>query len=67
MGFRVERNRGRVGHERKDRGSEFQTVGAANEKDRRSFAEVIFGNFKRCLSAHLRLLVGLHGVMSSIR
>ena len=48
MGFRVERNRGRVEHELKDRSSEFQTVDAANEKDRRSFAEVIFGNFKRC-------------------
>ena len=27
--FRAERNRGRVGDDRKDKGSEFQTVGAA--------------------------------------
>ena len=65
--LRAERNRGKEGHERKDRGSEFQTVGAAKEKERRPLADVILGNFKRCLSADLRFRVGLCGVMSSRR
>ena len=38
------RKRDRVGRERKTRDSEFQTLGAANKKERRSFADRISGN-----------------------
>ena len=41
MSFRDIRKRSRLGRERRARGSEFQTVGEANEKERRPFADRI--------------------------
>ena len=59
MSFNDVRKRGRLGSERRARGSEFQTVGEANEKERRPFADRISGKFSKCLSADLRLRAGL--------
>ena len=65
--LRPERNKGRVGQVRKDKGREFQTVGAAKEKERRPLAERISGTVRRCLMTLLRFLVGLYGVRRSER
>ena len=55
----MERKRDRVGQERKERGREFHTVGAAKEKERRPLAERISGMMSRDLSADLSCLVGM--------
>ena len=39
--FNEERNKGKVGQDRSGRGREFQMDGAANEKERRPFADRI--------------------------
>ena len=57
--FKDERNRGRVGHVRSGRGREFQMDGAANENERRPFADRISGTVRRNLSRDLRFLVGI--------
>ena len=44
--------------ERRLRGSEFQRVGAAYEKDLRPAAEVMKGTVSRCLSAERKDLEG---------
>ena len=41
--FSEERNKGKVGQDRSGRGREFQIYGAANENERRPFAERISG------------------------
>ena len=53
-----ERNKDKVGDKRKDKGSEFQIVGAAKEKERRPLADRMSGTVSRDLSADLRLRVG---------
>ena len=57
--FNEERNKGKVGHDRCERGSEFQMDGAANEKERRPFADRISGTVRRNLSRDLKFLVGI--------
>ena len=41
-------------HKRKGKGKEFQTVGAAKEKERRPFADLIKGETRRDLSEERR-------------
>ena len=57
--FKEERNEGKVGHDRSERGREFQMDRAANEKARRPFADRISGTVRRNLSRDLRFLVGI--------
>ena len=56
--FNEERNKGKVGQDRSGRGREFQMDGAANEKERRPFADRISGTVRRNLSRDLKFLVG---------
>jgi hypothetical protein len=62
-----ERNKGKVVDKRKNKGSEFQTVGAAKEKERQPLADRMSGTVRRDLSADLRFRVGTQGVMISSR
>ena len=57
--FDAERSKGKVGQDRSGKGREFQMHGAANEKDRRPFAERISGTVRRNLSRDLKFLVGI--------
>ena len=57
--FNEERNKGKVGQDRNGRGREFQMDGAANEKERRPFADRISGIVRRNLSMDLKFLVGI--------
>ena len=57
--FNEERNKGKVGQDRSGRGREFQMDGAANEKERRPFANRISGTVRRNLSRNLKFLVGI--------
>ena len=57
--FNEERNKGKVGQDRSSRGREFQMDGAANEKERRPFADRISGTVRRHLSRDLKCLVGI--------
>ena len=57
--FNEERNKGKVGQDRSGRGREFQMDGAANEKERRPFADRISGTVRRHLSRDLKFLVGI--------
>ena len=56
---RKETTLGKVGQDRSGRGREFQMDGAANEKERRPFAERISGTVRRNLSRDLKFLVGM--------
>ena len=55
--FKPERNKGRVGQDRSATGREFQIDEAANEKERRPFADRISETVSKCLSRDLRFLV----------
>ena len=55
----MERNKGKVEQDRSGRGREFQMDGAANEKERRPFADRISGTVRRNLSRDLKFLVGI--------
>ena len=57
--FNEERNKGKVGQDRSGREREFQMDGAANEKERRQFADRISGTVRRNLSRDLKFLVGI--------
>ena len=57
--FNEERNKGKVGQDRSGRGREFQMDGAANEKERRPFADLISGTVRRNLSRDRKFLVGI--------
>ena len=57
--FNEERNKGKVGQDRSGRGREFQMDGAANEKERRPFADRNSGTVRRNLSRDLKFLVGI--------
>ncbi len=57
--FKDERNEGRVEQDRSVRGSVFQMDGAANEKERRPFADRISGTVRRSLSEDLKFLLGI--------
>ena len=57
--FKDERNTERVGQDRSVWGSEFQIDGAANEKERRPFADRMSGTVRRNLSKDLKFLVGI--------
>ena len=57
--FNEERNKGKVGQDRCGRGREFQMDGAANEKERRPFADRTSGTVRRNLSRDLKFLVGI--------
>ena len=57
--FKEERNRGKVGQDRRASGREFQMDGAANENERRPFADRISGIVRRSLSRDLKFLVGV--------
>ena len=52
-------NKGKVGQDQSGRGREFQMDGAANEKERRPFADRISGTVRRSLSRDLKFLVGI--------
>ena len=56
--FNEERNKGKVGQDRSGSGSKFQMDGAANEKERRPFADRISGTARRDLSRDFKFLVG---------
>ena len=56
--FNEERNEGKVGQDQSGRAREFQMDGAANEKERRPFAERISGTVRSNLSGDFRFLVG---------
>ena len=60
-------NKGKVGQDRSGMGREFQMDGAANEKERRPFADRISGTVRRNLSMDLKFLVGIKGIMRSDR
>ena len=47
--FIEKRNKGKVGQDRSGRGREFQMDGAANEKERRPFADRILGTVRKNL------------------
>ena len=51
--------RARLGRIEVERGREFQMDGAANEKERRPFADRISGTVRRNLSRDLKFLVGI--------
>ena len=55
--FNEERNKGKVGQDRSGRGREFLMDGAANEKERRPFADRISEIVRRNLSRDLKFLV----------
>ena len=55
--FNEETNKGKVEQHRSERGREFQMDGAANEKDRRPFADRISGTVRRNLSRDLKFLI----------
>ena len=55
--FKEEINEGKVGQDRSGKGREFQMDGAANEKERRLFADRITGIVRRNLSRDLKFLV----------
>ena len=57
--FNEERNKGKVGQDRSGRGREFQMDGAANKKERRSFADRISRTVRRNLSRNLKFLAGI--------
>ena len=57
--FNEERNKCKVGQDRSERGREFQMNGAANEKERRPFADRISGTVRRNLSRDRKFLVGI--------
>ena len=59
MCFKEERNRGKVGQDRRTSGREFQMDGAANENERRPLADRISGIVRRSLSRDLKFLVGV--------
>ena len=50
---------GKVGQDRRASGREFQMDGAANENERRPFADRISGIVRRSLSRDLKFLVGV--------
>lgn len=56
-----------VGLERRERGREFQMVGAEKEKDRRAARDLAKGTYKRSLSEERRLRVGMCGVSKVAR
>ena len=53
--FDEERIKGKVEQDRSGRGREFQMDGAANENERRPFADRISGTVRRNLSGDLKL------------
>lgn len=60
--FRDERNECSVGAERRTRGSEFQIVGAENEKERRPVDDFKEGTVSNSLSDERRLRTGVYGM-----
>ena len=63
--FRADINDGKLlVSERSDRGKEFQTVGAAKEKERREVADLSEGTVRRSLSEERSRRVGVYGVKS---
>jgi hypothetical protein len=67
VGFQLDRKRSGVGDERRSRGSEFHTVGAANEKERRPIADLMLGIVSKFLSLDLRDLEGVYAWSKSAR
>ena len=57
--FNEQRNKGKVGQDRSGRKREFQMDGAANEKERRPFADQRSGTVRRNLSRDLKFLAGV--------
>ena len=59
--------RARLGRIEVGGGENSKCVGAANEKERRPFADRISGTVRRNLSRDLKFLVGIYGTMRSDR
>ena len=61
--IKKERNKGKVGQDRRASGREFQMDGAANENEHQPFADRISGTVSMSLSRDLRFLVMIYGMM----
>lgn len=65
--FRLAQNDCRLVVERREKGREFQTVGAANEKDRRPEDDLSGGTVNKSLSAERRWRAGVYGTSKVVR